>query len=187
MSLSHLGRAVQFICSAKKTTAMEIANNAGLHSTLLSRTCNGSRLEARSLRALCTSQPDPRDNTDLLIAHLRDEIERAGHSTHEIDIRADTSRLDDELQLLLEEAKHDAQLAGILRQLAAFVRTHPMSADNVAHYPVADEALAVAEEQAPYAATPSEAENILQARAAGKATPAIAPTPPPPASAKGKR
>jgi hypothetical protein len=130
MSTSHLGRAVAFICGKNKCTARFIAECAGLHHTMLSRASHGGRLEAKSLRALCTSQPDPRDNLDLLVAHLRDEIERAGHSTHEIEINADTARIDDDLRCLLEEAKSDDQLAGMLRQLAAFVRTHPLQPEN---------------------------------------------------------
>lgn len=111
-------------------------------------------MEAKSLRALCTSQPDPRDNLDLLVAHLRDEIERAGHSTHEVEVNASASRLDDDLRILLEEATHDEQLAGMLRQLAAFVRTHPLRPENELRYPAADElpdrTLSAAEDQAPY-------------------------------------
>lgn len=63
---------------------------------------------------------------DLLIAHLRDEIERAGHSTHELEITADASRIDDDLRTLMEAAREDDQLRGMLRQLASFVRTHPI-------------------------------------------------------------
>lgn len=130
MSNTHLGRAVAFISGTKHRTAREIAECAGLHHTLLSRACNGSRLETRSLHALCTSQPHPRDNLDLLIAHLRDEIERAGHSTSEIEIVADEARVDDDLRILLEEARNDEQLRGMLRQLAGFVRSHPVKGDE---------------------------------------------------------
>lgn len=180
MNTSHLGRAVAFICRERDTTQTEIATNAGLSQVVLSRACNGTRPEVKTLRALCTSQPDHRDNIDLLVAHLRDEIERAGHSTHEIEINADSSRLDDDLRLLLEEAKHDPQLAAVLRQLATFVRSHPAQPE--------EEALAfVAEEQAPYDAKPRDpAGDALEARAAQPARRPTDPAPQPPARAKGK-
>lgn len=149
MSLTHLGRAVQFIAGIRGTTATEIAAHASLSHVILSRASNGTRLEARSLRALCTCQPDPRDNLDLLIAHLRDEIERAGHSTSEIEMTADTSRIDDDLRLLLQEAKADDQLRGMLCQLASFVRTHPMRSEE-------PPALMLAEEPAVYNAKPKK-------------------------------
>ncbi len=126
MSLSHVGRAIQFIAGARKTTATQIGANGGVSQVVISRASNGSRLETRTLKALCNSQPDGRDNLEILIGHLRDEIERAGHSTSEIEITADTSRIADDLRVLLDEAKHDEQLRGMLRQLAAFVRTHPL-------------------------------------------------------------
>lgn len=140
MNTSHLGRAVAFICRERQTTQTAIAACAGLSQVVLSRACNGTRPEVKTLKALCTSQPDYRDNIELLVAHLRDEIERAGHSTHEIEVSASASRLDDDLRLLLEEATHDEQLAGMLRQLAGFVRSHPLHKS---------EPLAFAEEQAP--------------------------------------
>jgi transcriptional regulator with XRE-family HTH domain len=154
MSTSHLGRAVAFICTTKGTTQTQIAAHAGLSQVILSRACSGTRPEVRSLRALCTCQPDPRDNLDLLVAHLRDEIERAGHSTADIEIAADCTQIDDDLRLLLEEAKNDQQLSGMLHQLAAFVRTHPLRPENEVRYPRADDepdtTQAAAEDEQPY-------------------------------------
>lgn len=186
MSTTHLGRAVNFICSHRGTTQTQIATNAGLSQVILSRACAGTRPEAKTLRALCTSQPEPRDNLDLLVGYLRDEIERAGHSTHEIDIRADSSRLDDDLRVLLDEARTDEQLAGMLRQLASFVRTHPLATEE--ERPT----LMVAEDQAPYGTNPDPAEapdplkEALRRRAAeGTRRPPSAPDKTPPGAAKG--
>jgi transcriptional regulator with XRE-family HTH domain len=156
MSTSHLGRAVAFISTQRGTTQSQIAANAGLSQVLLSRACSGTRPEAKTLRALCTCQPDPRDNVDLLVAHLLDEVERAGHSTHEVHITAAQARLDDDLRLLLEEATHDEQLATLLRKLASFARTHPLRAEPATAqglYTTPEEPmLMVAEEQATYGA-----------------------------------
>jgi len=175
MSLTHLGKAVQFIAGTRNTTATQIAANAGLSQVVISRACAGTRLEAKSLYALCTSQPDPRDNIDLLIAHLRDEIERAGHSTAEIEVTADTSNIKDDLRLLVEEAKYDPQLRGMLHQLASFLRTHPMQAES----------LMVAEEQEAYAAGTRPRTDSLRADFP-EATPPPAPTPKPAAPGSGK-
>lgn len=170
MSTSHLGRAVAFICSERGTTQTQIAANAGLSQVILSRACSGTRPEAKTLRALCNSQPQHRDNVDLLVGHLRDEIERAGHSTHEIEINADVSMIDDDLRFLLEEARHDSHLAGMLRQIASFVRARPV---------VEEEPLqAVAEEQAPYGVKADIASRTLRAQADAKASPPTAPKPP---------
>lgn len=183
MSTSHLGRAVGFICSQRGTTQTQIASNAGLSQVVLSRACSGTRPETKTLRALCTSQPDARDNVDLLIAHLRDEIERAGHSTHEIEISADHSRIDDDLRTLMEAAVEDEQLRGMLRQLASFVRSHPLQPEGALDL--------AAEEPAPYGQamsnTASGAAKVLRARAEMPARPPTAPEPPPPPTAKEKR
>jgi transcriptional regulator with XRE-family HTH domain len=179
MSTSHLGRAVQFICAQRGTTQTQIAANAGLSQVILSRACNGTRPEQKTLHALCNSQPAPRDNLDLLVGHLRDEIERAGHSTHEIEIKADITPLDDDLRVLLDEARHDEQLAGMLRQLASFVRTHPLQTESLS---------LAAEDQAPYDAAHSLLETAneeLQAAARRKDTPP-APAPKPPARPRDK-
>jgi len=126
MSLSHLGRAVLHICEIRQTTAQKIARHAGLHHTMLSRAGNGGRLEAKSLRALCTSQPDARDGVELLLGHLRDEIERSGVGLSEIKISADDRVLEGDIRQLAEEAKVDAQLREVLRQLAVLVRMRPL-------------------------------------------------------------
>ena len=126
MGLSHLGRAVHHICEIRQTTAQKIARHARLHHTMLSRAGNGARLEAKSLRALCTSQPDPRDGVELLLGHLRDEIERSGVGFSEIKISADGRVLEGDIRQLAEEAKIDSQLREVLRQLAILVRMRPL-------------------------------------------------------------
>jgi transcriptional regulator with XRE-family HTH domain len=120
MSLSHLGKAIHVLCKTRRKTAREIAQSAGLHHTMLSRSANGSRLEAKSLRALCTSQPPP-DGLTLLLGHLRDEIERAGGNAFNIQISVDGRELEDEIRQLAEIAKNNAQLRDVLHHLSLLV------------------------------------------------------------------
>lgn len=179
MSLSHVGRAVQFIAGARKTTGTQIGANGGVSQVVISRASNGSRLETRTLKALCNSQPEKRDNLEILIGHLRDEIERAGHATSEIEIVADVSRIDDDLRVLIEESKHDEQLRGMLSQLASFVRTHPLPEPS-STYPqfTQDENLAAAEDSVSRA---------LTSDFSAKEKPPTGPKLPPVASAKHKK
>jgi hypothetical protein len=127
MSSSNLARSVDALCIAKNTTAFAIAAAAGMSHATLSRACAGRRLEERTLRALCTSQPDPRDGLDLLVAHLRDEVVRAGRLDHEVSVRADSRTLEPDLRLLASEAEHDDTLRGLLADLAALCRARPIA------------------------------------------------------------
>jgi len=127
MKASHLGRAVAFLCSQLHLTQTELAHRSKISQAALSRACSGTRLENNNLRALCTGQPDSRDGLELLLGHLRDEIERAGHSTAEVQISAAALDLDDDLRALLEATRTDPQLDTLLRQIAGYVRTHPIT------------------------------------------------------------
>jgi len=123
---SHLARTVDALCIAKKTTAFAIAATAGMSHATLSRACAGRRLEERTLRALCTTQADPRDGLDLLVAHLRDEVVRAGRSDHEVAVRADNRPFDPDLRVLADEAMRDESIRGLLADLAALCRARPL-------------------------------------------------------------
>ncbi len=142
---TNLARAIDAICIAKKTTANAIAKAANIAQPTLSRACSGRRLEERTLRALCTSQVDTRDGVDILVAHLRDEVVRAGRRDYEVQIRADHRELEPTLRLLAEEATKDAALHGLLTDLAALVIARPL---DLTRYPerAADTDLSAADE-----------------------------------------
>lgn len=125
--LTYLGRAVVALCEARHTTAQAIARYAGMSHATLGRACQGRRLEERTLRALCTQQPDTRDGLDLLLAHLRDEIDRAGRRSSEIQIEIDGRIQEPDIRLLEQEAARDPQLAALLVRIAALCRARPIT------------------------------------------------------------
>lgn len=126
MSITHIGRSVAAICSAKNTTAQEIAARAGLSHVVLSRAANGTRMESKTLRALVSSQPDRRDGLDLLVGHLRDEVERAGATGFDVIIQRDGREVSAELRLLAEECEVDHHLRELLHEMAAIVKSRPL-------------------------------------------------------------
>lgn len=123
---SNLARTVDALCIAKSTTAYAIAAAAGISHATLSRACAGRRLEERTLRALCTSQGDPKDGLDLLVAHLRDEVMRAGRLAHEVSVNSDSRTLEPDLRLLAIQAEKDETLRGLIADLAALCRARPV-------------------------------------------------------------
>jgi hypothetical protein len=125
ISTCNLSRAIDALCAGKKTNLSALAAGAKMNQSTLSRACAGRRLEERTLRALCTSQPDPRDGRDLLVAHLRDEVVRAGRLDHELTVRADSRTLEPDLRLLAAEAEQDESLRGLIADLAALCRSRP--------------------------------------------------------------
>ena len=86
----------------------------------------------------------------MLLAHLRDEVERAGRSQTEIEVKANGVDSADDILLLEDQARNDKELGAILHDLAEMVRAfrRKLAAANLE--PVAE--LMVAEDQAPYAA-----------------------------------
>lgn len=182
MSLSYFGRAVSALCSLRNTTASAIAAQAGLSHVNLSRACNGTRMEAKTLRAIVTGQPDRRDGLDLLIGHLRDEIDRAGVTEHEVTISADGRLVEADFRLLAEEAARDPQLAALLRDMAALVRARPLQAQET--QPLA------ADDPATYGgAAAAEARATIEAltRTPGKTASAKGPQPAAPEYPAGKK
>lgn len=122
--MNHVGSALQYLATARKTTYARLAENTGVSPSTLSGTLRGSRLEPQNLRALCTRLPVPADGLDILIAHLRDEIDRAGRLQTEIRIDADTHDHEEDIRLLARECQRDRELAAILHDLATLVRRH---------------------------------------------------------------
>lgn len=120
---SHLSHALLALLDRRKATATSLAIEIGVHQTTVSRACSGERVAAESLRSLCTRQHDPRDGLDLLLAHLRDEVERAGRHQGEISIAADDREPDSDIRLLEEQAREDDELRAILHDLAQLVRS----------------------------------------------------------------
>src|SRR5690606_10637922 len=100
------------------------------------------RPDPETLKSLCTKLPDASDGLHLLVAHLRDEIGRAGRRQSEIAIEA--SDVDDDIRLLLDEAAIDDDIRTLLHDLATLVRKQRRS-----------DYLAAAEDPTEYGADPS--------------------------------
>lgn len=122
--MNHLGSALQYIATARNQAMRAISDATGVAPSTLSRVIQGVRLEPQNLRALCTRLPVPADGLDILIAHLRDEIDRAGRLQTEIRIDADTHDHEEDIRLLARECQRDRELAAILHDLATLVRRH---------------------------------------------------------------
>lgn len=120
---SHLSHALLALIDRRGSSATALAAIAGIHQVTVSRACAGERLSVDSLRALCTKQLNPRDGLDLLLAHLRDEVERAGRHQTEVNISADTTTHEDDIRLLETQARDDSELRAILHDLAELVRS----------------------------------------------------------------
>jgi hypothetical protein len=163
MALTHLSHALLALIDRRNTTATALGSEVGLHQVTVSRACAGERLSVDSLRALCTHQPDSRDGLELLLAHLRDEVERAGRLQTEVSITAEGKDATSDIRLLEEQARTDPELNAILHDLAQLVR-------NIRRkYPVqlADAPLA-AEDQAIPTKTPLT--NIIEQEAVKRET-----------------
>ena len=98
---SHLSQSINALVSTRGITLAELASNIGLSQSALSKLAGYSRRpDAQSLKALCTQLPEARDGIDLLTAHLRDEIERAGRLQSEINIVADKREAPVDIRLI---------------------------------------------------------------------------------------
>jgi transcriptional regulator with XRE-family HTH domain len=122
--MTHLGKALGAL--SRDRSLRSIAAAAGIAPSTITRLTTGARPDIITLRTLCTTQQDPRDGLDLLLAHLRDEVERSGRLQTEVRISGDDRPVEDDLRLLVEEAHRDEELRGLLVQLAGFIRSHPI-------------------------------------------------------------
>lgn len=127
MKLSHLGKTLAALMSKTGETTSAIAARAQVTQPTISRLADAARrIDVETLRSLCATQMDPRDGLEILIAHLRDEIDRSGRLQTEIQINADERTTEADIRLLAEASLHDPQLRGLLAQMADFLRSHPL-------------------------------------------------------------
>jgi len=120
---THLAHTLLALRDRHSTTLSAIAASSGLDQGALSKLIgHGRRPDVATLRALCAAQPDARDGLALLLAHLRDEVDRAGRSQTEVRISGETTEPASDIRLLEEQARHDEELRAILHDLAQLVR-----------------------------------------------------------------
>ena len=124
MRRTHLSQALLALLNARGITITQLAGEVGIHQTTLSRLCAGTadRPKIPSLRALCTQQQASTQGLQLLLAHLRDEVDRSGRLPTDVQISAQGEPPDDWLHLLVDQSRTDNELREILQALAELVR-----------------------------------------------------------------
>lgn len=121
--MTHLSHALLALRDRRETTISALAARAQVAQGSLSRLMSeGRRPDVETLRALCTLQADPRDGLELLLAHLRDEVDRSGRHQTEVRIEADNHVPSDDIRLLEEQSRTDKELRAILHDFAELVR-----------------------------------------------------------------
>jgi transcriptional regulator with XRE-family HTH domain len=131
MPTTHIGRAVRAAIAATGETQTAIAQRAGLHPSAVCRIISSSRRpDVSTLRAICSPAAwrSPARAVAVLVEHLRDEIERAGHPPAAVDMRP-AAEADDAAATLARlrrlapdiGARVDALLAAIWRSVSGDV------------------------------------------------------------------
>ena len=122
---THLGRSLLYHLSRHNMKQTELARRTSLPGSSVSELISkGTRPEPASLRALCNCWPDGASNLRVLIEHLRDEMNRAGHADA-VELRPAVSTrkdVDRDIDMLARHAMLDADIAAIVRDLATLVR-----------------------------------------------------------------
>jgi len=146
MNPTNLSLALWGLIARRKITATQLAAEVGLNQSTVSRACSSEprRIDIPTLRALCSGQLNQRDGLELLLAHLRDEVERAGRTQTEVSIVAAAVSPDDDIAVLAAEMRDgNAELIALIRDMAQLARmirrTYPKFRDNPESLKVAEE------------------------------------------------
>lgn len=122
MSQTHLAHALLAITGTSSIRALATACHVS-PSTLSRLISDERRIDEETLRKICQRNPDQNSGLRLLIAHLRDEIDRAGRLQTEVQISpAAISDEDDDILLLQEDSQTDEDLRAIVHDLARMAR-----------------------------------------------------------------
>ena len=128
MNRSYIGRAIGYEIQSAGVTQTAIAKTMKIPQPTLNQImCGVVRISPASLATVTHCWPTPPANGRVLIAHLRDEIRRAGHDPETaLDIRwpdgrAATTRADRDMEVLRSHmADHD--VAALIHELATVLR-----------------------------------------------------------------
>lgn len=105
-------------------TAAQLAGILEVNAATISRAIRGSRLDVLTLQKIASRFEDDSDSLSVLAAHLYDEIERSGRSTGEIQIITTGRPQDDDIALVIDEARRDEDLKEIIQTYAGLIRKH---------------------------------------------------------------
>lgn len=138
--MTNLSKALSAFFAEKEVSASAFSKTIGVAQSTISRLVAGDRPAVDTLIAMKERWHDDRATLGLLVAHLRDEIERAGRSQAEIEVTV--NRLaDDDIHLLADCAREDADLAAIIHDLAQLARRmRDGTRAGLVRYPVAEDA-----------------------------------------------
>lgn len=117
------------LAATNSETVRALAKRCGLSPSTVSKLISKPRrVEPDTLRALCTRAKGD-EGLKFLLAHIHDEIERAGRSEEELVISRRAPDSDDDLQLLADElaqekARDGDELRAVVQDLAKMVRSY---------------------------------------------------------------
>jgi len=121
VNTTHITTTLRAIIARSGKTDRWLAQVTGVSAPTLGR-LDKHRVSPETLQALCTKIPNPAEGLELLIAHLRDEIDRAGRLQSEVTIEAVGEASSDDVALFLHEAQTNEHLRGIITDFAAAIR-----------------------------------------------------------------
>lgn len=141
---SQFGRIISMELAANGKKQVWLAEKSGINQGALSRIISSNmRPDSDTLRAICEALRDDGAGIRVLIAHLRDEVDRAGMEAGEIEIKpSNNPDLTEAAAIIDQLAKYDPDLLGhvmiLIRNLARLVaRDEPapmIAADKRATY-----------------------------------------------------
>ena len=121
----YLGRTLSALLNMAGKTQAELADAIGVRRPTVTALINdGTRPHPNNLGAICSWWSDPNHGTECLIAHLRDEISRAGMKQTMVSIQPTVTIPANTIEALKDAYARDATLRALLDDLAALVSAH---------------------------------------------------------------
>jgi hypothetical protein len=175
VNTTHITATIRAILERENKPESWLATLVGISAPTINRLTQ-HRVSPESLKALCTKTPSAY-GLEILIAHLRDEIDRSGRLQTEIKIDAAATSADD-FTLLAIEAQTNPDLADVLHSMASMIRTAQAKLRATRAYPEHPEERFQAAAEDPTAAQPPSTASEVKSLA-DAAREALTPAPPP--------
>lgn len=122
MNVTNISNTIRAQIGREEGTALAYANARDIPPSTLNRLLNQQqRVDPETLKTLCTHHD--KNGIEILIAHLRDEIDRSGRLQSEIQIDA-AAPTDDDWTLLQRESQTNHDLRAIVADMARLIRRH---------------------------------------------------------------
>lgn len=128
---TNFARAIYRAFSDMNITQAELSRRSGLTQPTISKLISDNRRpDTATLRALCNAWNDAEFELGLLCEHLRDEIGRAGKRESDIALHPTSTpkpthtQLDEDLELIRNEAIKQQDMKYLIADMAAIVRRH---------------------------------------------------------------